>query len=216
MLSTGYAMNRIVVIGGGGHAKVLISVLKKSGYEVTGYTDRHDRGSILGIFHLGDDCILPEMIRTHGPGKAIIGKGKIDISDMRIRLQHEFSVIGFDFPVIISPSAVVNEAVVLGDGTVVFDGVVVNSGTEIGQSCIINTNSTVEHDCRIGDNVHIAPGVTLSGGVTIGHNSMIGTGATVIQYVDICEGCLIGAGSTVVKDITDPGTYVGSPAKRIR
>jgi sugar O-acyltransferase (sialic acid O-acetyltransferase NeuD family) len=216
MLSTGFAMDRIVVIGGGGHAKVLISVLKKSGYEVTGYTDRQDRGSILGILHLGDDVILPEMIRNHGHCKAIIGIGKIDISDMRVRLQQELSAIGFDFPVIISPRAVVNEEVVLGNGTVVFDGVVVNSGTELGQGCIINTNSTVEHDCRIGYNAHIAPGVTLSGGVTIGNNCMIGTGANVIQYVSICDCCLIGAGSTVVKDITIAGTYVGNPAKRIR
>ena len=209
-------MDRIVVIGGGGHAKVLISALKKSGYEVTGYTDRMNRGSLLGIFYLGDDGVLPGMIRNDGAGKAIIGIGKIDLSDMRIRIQQELSAIGFDFPVIISPSAVVNEEVALGPGTVVFDGVVVNSGTEMGQACIINTNSTVEHDCRIGDNIHIAPGVTLSGGVTIGNNCMIGTGANVIQSVSICEGCLIGAGSTVVKDITIPGTYVGNPAKRIR
>ena len=209
-------MDKIVVIGGGGHAKVLISVLKKSGYEVTGYTDRQDRGSILGILHLGDDSILPELINKHSRCKAIVGVGKIDTSSVRILIQKDISMLGFDFPVIISPSAVVNESVVLGDGTVVFDGVVLNSGTEMGQACIINTSSTVEHDCRIGDNVHIAPGVTLSGGVTIGYNCMIGTGANVIQYVNICDSCMIGAGSTVVKDITIAGTYVGNPAKRIR
>jgi sugar O-acyltransferase (sialic acid O-acetyltransferase NeuD family) len=209
-------MHKIVVIGGGGHAKVLISILKKSGYEVTGYTDRQDRGSILGIAHLGDDRILPELARAHGSGMAVIGIGKIDFSDSRIRLQQELSAMGFVFPVISSPDAVVNEAVVLGAGTVVFDGVVVNSGVETGRACIINTNSTVEHDCRIGDNVHIAPGVTLSGGVTIGDNCMIGTGACVIQSVTLCERCLIGAGSTVVKDIAVAGTYVGNPARRIK
>lgn len=209
-------MDRIVVIGGGGHSKVLISVLKKTAFAIAGYTDRHDRGTILGVPYLGDDSILRELIRNHGRCQAIVGVGKIDASKLRLTLQIEFEALGFDFPAIISPRGVVNEQVALGEGTVVFDGVVVNSGSEIGRVCIINTNSTVEHDCRIGDNVHIAPGVTLSGGVTIGHNTMIGTGATVIQSVSICEGCLVGAGSTVVKDITVPGTYVGSPAKRIK
>jgi sugar O-acyltransferase (sialic acid O-acetyltransferase NeuD family) len=216
MLSIGFVMDKIVVIGGGGHAKVLISILKKSGNAIAGYTDRQDRGLILGISHLGNDSILPVLFGKEHLGNAAIGIGKIDLSDMRVRLQQNLSEIGFGFPVIISPSAVINEEVLLGEGTVVFDGVVVNSGTEIGKTCIINTNSTVEHDCKIGDNVSISPGVTLSGGVTIGNNCMIGAGANIIQYVNICNSCLIGAGSTVVKDITEAGTYVGNPAKRIR
>ena len=209
-------MGRIVVIGGGGHAKVVINVLKKSGYSIAGYTDHEDRGVILGITHLGDDGILQDLIDNDPDCMAVIGVGKIDLSRLRLALQDEIATIGFDFPVIVSPGAIINEAVSICEGTVVFDGVVVNSGTEIGRACILNTNSTVDHDCRLGDNVHIAPGVTISGVVTIGDNTMIGTGATVIHSVSITGGCLIGAGSTVVKDITVPGTYVGSPAKRIR
>ncbi|KAA0890488.1 acetyltransferase [Oryzomonas rubra] len=209
-------MDRVVVIGGGGHAKVLICVLKKSGYDIAGYTDRQDKGLILGAPYLGDDSILAEMIRKDAACRAIIGIGKIDASDRRIRLQNELLALGYEFPPVVSPHAVVNEEVRLGAGTAVLDGVVVNSGSQIGRACILNTNSTVEHDCRIGDNVHIAPGVTLSGGVGVGDNCLIGTGANVIQGVGICPNCLIGAGSTVVKDITIPGTYVGNPAKRIR
>jgi sugar O-acyltransferase (sialic acid O-acetyltransferase NeuD family) len=209
-------MARIVVIGGGGHAKVVISVLKKSGYDIFGYTDPEDKGDILGIQYLGNDDILSGLRGSHPECVAAIGLGKIDASGLRLTLLDKIASLGFEFPVMVSPCAVVNEEVLIGEGTVVFDGVVVNSGSEIGRACILNTNSTVEHDCRLGDNVHIAPGVTLSGGVTIGHNTMIGTGATIIHSVSICEGCLVGAGSTVVKDISVPGTYVGSPAKRIR
>ncbi len=209
-------MVRIVVIGGGGHAKVVISMLKKSGYDIAGYTDRGDRGVILGIPYLGDDSILSDFSGNYPDCVAVIGIGKIDSSRLRLALQDKIATIGFDFPVIVSPHAVINETVSIGAGTVVFDGVVVNSGTEMGRACILNTNSTIDHDCRLGDNVHIAPGVTLSGAVNIGHNTMIGTGATVIHSVSIIEECLVGAGSTVVKDITVPGTYVGSPAKRIR
>ena len=209
-------MHRIVVIGGGGHAKVLISVLKKTLYEIAGYTDKQDRGAILGVSYLGNDGILPELIRKHPQCKAVIGIGKIDGSGLRISLQKEFERLGFDFPSIVSPRAVVNEEVTLGGGTAVFDGVVITSGTETGRACILNTNCTIEHDCRIGDDVHVAPGATLSGGVLIGSNCLIGTGANVIQSVSICGNSLIGAGATVVKDITVPGTYVGNPAKRIR
>jgi sugar O-acyltransferase (sialic acid O-acetyltransferase NeuD family) len=210
-------MDRIVVIGGGGHAKVVISVLKKSAYDIVGYTDGHDRGALLGVPYLGNDGILPEFIKNHGqPFKAIVGVGKIDVSSRRIALQKELGALGFDFPVIISPHAIVNEEVSLGPGTIIFDGVVVNSGTEIGKACIINSNSTVEHDCHIGENVHIAPGATLSGGVTIGDNCMIGTGANIIQSISICEECLIGAGSNVFRDITSPGIYMGTPARKIR
>jgi sugar O-acyltransferase (sialic acid O-acetyltransferase NeuD family) len=209
-------MDKIVIIGGGGHAKVVISVLRKSGYDIAGYTDRENRGMILGVQYLGDDGILKEILTNNSKCSAIIGIGKIDTSELRIGLQRSVGELGFNFPVIVSPHAVVNEEVSLGDGTVVFDGVVVNSGTEIGRACIINTHSTVEHDCQIGDNVHLAPGVTLSGGVTIGNNCFIGTGANIIQCITICENCSIGAGSTVVSDITIPGIYAGNPVKRIK
>lgn len=208
-------MDKIVVIGGGGHAKVLIGVLKKSMWEILGYTDAHDRGDILGIPHIGDDGVLPEFLRKHEHCRAAVGLGKVDISSARNRLQQENQALGFVFPTIVSPAAVVNEEVELGPGTVVFDGAVVNSGAVIGKGCILNTSSTVEHDCRLGDNVHVAPGAVLSGGVTIGTDSMIGAGAVIIQGVTVCEGCLIGAGAIVLKDIVVPGTYVGNSAKRL-
>ena len=209
-------MDRIVVIGGGGHAKVVICVLKKLGYAIAGYTDNHDRGTILGIPHLGSDSDLNPLIEKRQCVAAIVGIGKVDTSDIRLSLQRRFAERGFTFPAICSPHAVINEEVTLGAGAVVLDGAIVNSGTILGEACVLNTGSTIDHDCVIGANVHIAPGVTLSGGVTVGDNCMIGTGTRIIQSLTICEGCLIGAGSTVVEDIFEAGTYVGSPAKKIR
>lgn len=205
-----------MIIGGGGHAKVLISVLKKVGYLIQGYTDNEDHGVVLGVPYLGKDGILRDIVRKTPAMNAIIGIGKVDVSPLRLCLLNEISELGFNFPAICSPHAIVNEAVSLGAGTAVLDGVVVNSGTKIGRGCILNTRSTVEHDCLVGENVHIAPGVTLSGGVTIGDNCMVGIGANVIQSISICGGCLIGAGAVIVRDVTEPGTYVGNPAKRIR
>jgi sugar O-acyltransferase (sialic acid O-acetyltransferase NeuD family) len=209
-------MDDIVVVGGGGHAKVLMCILRKAGWSVLGYTDKVARGTILDISYLGIDDALPDILRKHRGCAAVIGVGKIDASDLRLRLQRHVESHGFRFPVIVSPRSVVNDEVTMEAGTAVFDGVVINSGTNFGRGCILNTNCTVEHDCTIGDNVHIAPGATISGGVTIGHNTMIGAGAVVIHSVSICDGCLIGAGSTVLKDITQSGIYVGTPAVRVR
>jgi UDP-perosamine 4-acetyltransferase len=209
-------MRDIIVVGGGGHAKVVISVLKKSGYAVKGYSDKQDRGVILGVPYLGNDKVLQGIVMRQPGQSAIIGIGKIDVSRMRLDLQNRMSTIGFDFPVVCSPHAIVNESVTLGAGTAVFDGVIINSGTKIGRACILNTGSTIDHDCLIGENVHIAPGSTLSGGVAIGDNCMMGTGVNVIQSISICAGTLIGAGAVVLCDVTEPGTYVGNPAKRVK
>jgi sugar O-acyltransferase (sialic acid O-acetyltransferase NeuD family) len=208
-------MDKVVVIGGGGHAKVLMSVLKKCPCEILGYTDKRSGGAILGARYLGTDAILHELIKSHGDCGAVVGVGKTDTSSARVELFRAIETLGFEFPVVVSPQAVVNEEVFLGPGSAVFDGVVVNSGTVTGCLCILNTSSTVEHDCHLGDNVHVAPGATLSGGVRIGSNCMIGTGANVIQGVTICADTLIGAGSTVVGDISLAGVYAGNPARRV-
>jgi sugar O-acyltransferase (sialic acid O-acetyltransferase NeuD family) len=209
------ALDRIVVIGGGGHAKVLISVLRRLRYDVVGYTDPVDRGPILSVPHLGGDEILPGLLDVHGRIKAAIGLGKVDASAARIRLWEKIQSSQFDLPIVVSTRAAINDEVRLGAGSVAFDGAVVNSGTTAGELCIVNTNSTVEHDCRLGDNVHIASGAVLSGGVAVGSNCMIGAGSTVVQGVTICAGCMVGAGSTVLRNIDAPGTYVGSPARKI-
>lgn len=209
-------MNKMVIIGGGGHAKVVISVLRKLEFELLGYTDFMNKGTILGVPYLGDDDVLPKLIRVRDGCMAALGLGKIDASGQRRLLQARLEALGFEYPTILSPHATINEEVTLGAGTVAFDGVVVNSGTTTGSSCILNTSCTIDHDCRLGDNVHIAPNATLSGGAIIGDNCLIGAGATIIQEVTVCAGCVIGAGSTVITDIVAQGTYAGSPARRIR
>lgn len=210
-------MEKIIVIGGGGHAKVVMTVLKKLGhYEVWGYTDREDQGTILGFSYLGSDEILVDTVKRPAGCAAILGIGKIDASGSRRVLHGKIRSLGINFPVICSPHAIVNEAVTLGAGTIVLDGAVVNCGAAIGRISILNTSSTVDHDCLIGENVHIASGVTISGGVTIGDDCLIGAGASIIHSINICGGCLIGAGAVVVRDVTEPGTYVGNPARRIK
>jgi UDP-perosamine 4-acetyltransferase len=195
-------MKKIIVIGGGGHAKVLISILKKNAeFEVIGYTDPEDKGTLLGIPYLGKDEIIPSVMAKENVQFAAMGVGSVNVNGYRERVFSNIKSFGIEFPVIVSKDAIVNEEVELGDGTVVFDGAVVNSGSRIGAGVIINTNSTVEHDCVIGDFTHVAPGSTLCGEVNIGRNCMIGAGSTVIQSIKITANSLVRAGSVVVKNI---------------
>lgn len=209
-------MTPIVLIGGGGHAKVVSALVAKSGkYRVVGYIALA-AGAVPSTFspYLGDDTALPGLVANGRIAGAVLGIGIIDVDDGRAALRKRLLALGLALPSIVSPMAVINTDVVIGDGTVVMDGVVINPGSRIGECSIINTHATVEHDCTIGDCSHIAPGAILCGGVSVGAQSIIGAGACVLPGVRIGTCCLVGAGATVTRDLAEPGIYMGRPATR--
>jgi sugar O-acyltransferase (sialic acid O-acetyltransferase NeuD family) len=206
----------VIVIGGGGHARVVISILKKlKRYRILGYTDCEDHGLALGVPFLGADRELAAITARHGRLAAALGVGQVGLGEARYELWKRSQIEFLAFPSIISPDAIINEGVSMGEAAVVMDGVVINIGSHIGLGTIVNTNSTIEHDVVLHDWVHVAPGVTLSGGVTVGQFSMIGAGSSVIEGVQIESRCFVGAGAVVVRDLKEPGLYAGCPARRI-
>ena len=209
-------MAEVVVVGGGGHAKVLIGVLRNAGHQVLGYLSPNDQGPVLSAAWLGSDDHIRTLRERHSEAVAALGVGKVAIDDgSRLDLTGVFETAGFRFPSFLSPRSSVDCECELGAGTVAFDGSVVNPGTLIGRASIINTNATVEHDCTIGDDVHIGPGAVVCGDVDVGQGSIIGPGAVVARGTSIVAGVQVGAGSVVIRDIGAPGTYVGSPARRV-
>jgi UDP-perosamine 4-acetyltransferase len=210
-------MNSIVLVGGGGHAKVIVSILRKLGcFTILGYTALEDGGNLMGIPFLGSDTKIAQLANEHGNLNAVLAVGQVGLGNLRSSLWERLRVLPLSFPPIVSPKAIVNEEVAISEGAVVMDGAVVNSGASLGRGVIVNTNSTIEHDVMLGEWVHVAPGATISGGVTVGDFSMIGAGATVIEGRRIESGCLIGAGATVINDLSEAGVYVGCPARRIK
>lgn len=210
-------MEPIIVVGGGGHAKVLISVIKKmSSFTLLGYTDTTDKGPILSAEYLGSDEILADFYKRGAVRYAALGVGAISTMNGRRKIINNILSIGYAFPPIISPNAIVHDSVQIGSGTMVFDGSIINAGALVGDFSIINTGVILEHDCSVGDYVHIAPGAIVCGGSAIGNNSMIGAGSTVIHSVSISADTMIGGGSVVVKNCDSPGLYFGNPAKFIR
>ncbi|MCH7826983.1 MAG: acetyltransferase [Bacteroidetes bacterium] len=210
-------MKKIIMIGGGGHAKVIIGILKKmKEFNILGYTDKNNNGEILGIGYLGTDENITNILSKYGELSAVFGIGKLVIDKKRKKIFDKLKISGIQFPSIIAPTAIINEEVEIGEGTVVMDGVVINPGVEIGKLSIVNTQASIDHDCWVGNDTHIAPGVTISGGVKIGNNCIIGVGSTIIQSISVCDNAFIGGASIVIKDINKKGLYVGNPLRKIK
>lgn len=200
-------MNRLIIIGASGHGKVVADIAKKCGYTDIVFLDNDPSvSSCAGYPVLGPDTMTKEL-----EGDVFIAVGKAMIREKLMTRDAER-----EFPILIHPSAVIAESVELGIGSVVMAGAVINPGAKIGKGCIVNTSSSIDHDCTIGDYSHISVGAHLSGTVVVGEEVWVGAGAIVSNNVNICGGCMIGAGAVVIKDIDEPGTYVGVPAKQIK
>lgn len=141
------------------------------------------------------------------------GLGSVMNTALRADIFNKFKNLGYNFRQVVHPSAIIAKDCILGECVQIMAGAVVNTGTNIAANSIINTGAVVDHECIIGSHVHIAPGVTLSGGVLVGDGSHIGAGATVIQGVSIGRNALIGAGAVVLKDVPPNAKVVGVPAR---
>jgi len=211
------AKKKIVLIGGGGHCKVVISILKKlDNFEIAGIVDNYKSESFIsGIKIIGTDDDLKDIYKS-GIHNALITVGSIKDNTKRNRLFNMARESGYKFPVIISPEAIVDKSVRMDEGTVIMPGSIINIDSSIGKNCIINTSAIIEHDCKIGNHCHIAPCAHISGAVNIGELSFIGIGVTIIQGIKIGKNVTIGAGSVVIKDIPVNVIAVGNPAKIIK
>ncbi|WP_408072043.1 acetyltransferase [Butyrivibrio sp. JL13D10] len=208
-------MDKIVFIGGGGHCKSVIdAALRSKQFTKIYITDAElEAGTkILGCEVVGPDDKLPELFKE-GITKAFITVGFIKPNDLRSRLYDMAKKMGFSFPDIVDPSAVVSDFAQLGSGVFVGKNAVINAGAIIGNNAIINTGAIVEHDCVVGEGAHIAIGAKLCGECKVGAGTLIGAGATVLQGIEIGDNAVIGAGAVVTRNVGSSCTSVGIPAR---
>lgn len=205
-------MERVILIGGGGHCKVVVDAIIAAGvFEPVAILDaRHVGESILGvpISHSDQDV---QHWRDLGVRLAVVTVGSVGDPSSRIMLARRALDAGFELATVVHPSAVVSPSAEIGAGTYVGPGAVINAEARVGKCCIINTGALVDHDCLLGDFVHLAPGVALSGAVSIGDRSHVGTGSALIQQVKVGADTVVGAGSTVVRDVPAGVVAFGSP-----
>ena len=197
----------VILLGAGGHARVLLDVLRLQGIKILGLTDANPSKADkteLKIPVLGDD----EAILNYRPEEVFLvnGIGSTDVDSKRAELFKRFKTKSYTFVSVVHPSAIIARDVVLGEGVQIMAGAVIQTGARIGDNTIINTRAAIDHDCEIGSSVHIAPGVTLSGGITVGDGTHIGTGAVIVQNRRIGRNCFVKAQALIREDLPDGKT----------
>ena len=201
----------VVIIGAGGHAKVIADIITKSNDNVIGFLDDNldiqNKTIYLNKTVLGTTKDIDKYKEYY----YIIGIGN---NNIRENIANSYDLKWYTA---IHPNAIIANEVSIEEGSVVMAGSIINTGTKIGKHCIINTKSSLDHDNIIENYVHISPGATLAGTVHIKEKIWICAGATIINNITIAKNNIIGAGSVVIKDINEEnGTYVGVPARKIK
>jgi len=200
----------VIVLGGGGHSKVVIEILRASGYSVE-YCISASEGvqTCVGVPVLCGDHHLDELLDA-GYSKVFPGVGS---NLVRERAAERALKIGYQLVSAISPAAIISPSATIGRGVAIMGGVVINAESKVEDLAIINTGATVDHDCHIGLGAHVAPRCVLAGSVKIGNGSFLGAGTVVIPEVVIGERCIIGAGAVVVRDVPAFSKAIGHPAR---
>lgn len=201
----------LILIGAGGHAHSCIDVIEQHGqYQIAGLVGMPEEMNTqhLGYLVIATDTVLAELAKTYQ--YAVIVVGHIRSADIRVRLYQQATELGFQFPVIVAPTAHVSRHATIGAGTIVMHGAIVNAGAKIGNNCIINTHALIEHDTTVEDYCHISTGAILNGDVTIGTGSFVGSGSIVKEGISIGQSCLVGMGLSVRHNLVGHAHFVDS------
>lgn len=200
----------VVIIGGGGHAKVVIESLRACGEPVAAIVDADPTPrQVLGVPVVGDDLALPGL-RAQGLSRLFVAIGD---NRLRQKLGRKAREQGFSLVNAIHPSAIVSPSARLGEGVALMAGVAINAESRIDDLAILNTGAVVDHDCRLAEACHLGPASALAGGVTVGERAFLGVGARAIPGVSIGADTIVGAGGVVVRDLPDAVLAIGVPAK---
>ena len=206
----------VILLGSGGHAKVVLDLLLDMHFSVQGITTFDPvvlrAASWRGIPVLGDD----EALTYYPPEKYVLanGVGSVGIPTLRMQVYQNMKAKGYYFPPLIDSSAIVKGSAIIGDGAQIHAGAIVQTDSVVGENVVINTRAVVEHECRIGSHSHVATGAILCGQVTLGSCVHVGAGATIRQCTTIVGNVCIGAGAVVASAIDMPGIYCGVPARK--
>jgi sugar O-acyltransferase (sialic acid O-acetyltransferase NeuD family) len=212
-------INRYVLWGSSGHAKVLAELIVSLGGNVVALFDNNPQA----------ESVVPDVplfiglkgfLRWHGleiranvAGLAAIGGGR---GNDRLEIHHLFKQHNINIVTLVHPNASVSKSSKIGAGSQVMAQSVVSADTYLGEGCIINHHANVDHECVLGDGVHLAPGATLCGCVTLGNNVFIGAGAVVLPRLTIGNDTIVGAGAIVTRSLPSGVVALGNPAKIIR
>ena len=201
--------DKIVLVGGGGHALSLLEALRDP-KAVRGYIALEASPS-LTLEWLGDDEAARGLRDDSLFHIAFVYSG-LPVMALRRKIIEKYETMGARFASIIAPTAIVTRNARIADGCAVMNGAIVNRA-HIGRHAVVNTGAIVEHDCEIGSNTFIGPGAVMGGAVKIGSDCFIGLGSRIKNGVTIAPGITVGMGAVVTDDLREPGIYHGNPLK---
>lgn len=201
-------MNRsVLLIGGGGHARVVLDGLLAMGRFCLGVTAR-EAPDLVDLIYIGDDDAAFQ--RFPRGGEAALGLGGTPRQGasgtaLRRRVYDQYVERGFHFPPVIGRGVIMAPDVILEDGAQVIAGAILQPNVRVEANAIVNTGARVDHDTVVGSHAMVAPGAVLCGGVEIGVGAYIGAGATVLQGVRIGADAVVAAGAVATADVPDGG-----------
>ena len=198
----------IIVLGLGGHAKVLIDILLQTGNKIIGISDPNENNmkKYRGLNILSSDSEIYNY--STKDIELVNGIGLYTHRELSSKLTKKFKQKGYVFANVIHPSAYISTKTKLGYGVQIMAGAILQTGVSVGNFSIVNTGAIIDHDCLINESCHISPGVTMCGNVTIGKKTHIGAGSTIIENIDIGSKCNIVAGSVIFKNIISDTKYI--------
>ena len=204
----------VLILGAGGHGRVVAQVLRAAGRELAGFLDDDATkagAEVAGLRVLGTSEDAARLGLELGAA-VIVGVGDNVQRGARLR---QFQAEGMAIASAVDPSAVIAPGVEVGAGVVIMPRAVANTGCRIGFGCVVNTGATLDHDTVLGECVHASPGAITSGGVSVGAFTWLGTGAIVLPGVRVGEHAVVGAGAVVREDVAAHATVVGVPARPV-
>jgi sugar O-acyltransferase (sialic acid O-acetyltransferase NeuD family) len=207
----------LILIGGGDHCRSCIDVIESNGsFEIAGILDVPSKvGAKVSGYTIIDSDEHIERYAQEGYS-FLVSFGMIRVDGRRKKVFERIKAAGGKLPLIVSGTAYVSRTAEVMEGTIVMHRCVVNANASVGVNCILNTACIIEHDARIGDHCHISVNAVVNGTANIGEEVFLGSGAIVSHLVSVAPGTVVGAGTTVYRSINEPGTYTGSPTRKIR
>lgn len=210
-------MKDLYIIGAGGFGREVAWLVERINnvsptWNIKGFIDDNEEihGSLEGRYRILGGC---DYLVTREDAYAVCAVGSARV---RRHIIEKIGNSGIKFATLIDPSVLVSDSVEIGEGTIICAGTIATVDIKIGNHVIVNLDCTIGHDAILEDYVTVYPSVNISGNTHIGMCSELGTGMQIIQGKSVVPETILGAGAVVVKDVKEKGTYVGSPAKKIK